>query len=172
MYSYDRQRVAVLKEDYRKDTDRQEWALFDRKGERVLEWFGPDKPSDEQVQKAEARVQFFKSKGAAFPFEPARAAKEWQDSLPGGLADKGPPKDVDPKQVEKGLKVEKEHTSDPDLALEIVYDHLTEDATYYDKLEAIEKHTAKAKAARAKSYNRQGLWFPPWFEYVGPGVRC
>ena len=151
MYSYNRQRVAVLKQKHREESDQQEWALFDRKGERVLEWFGPEKPGDEQVQKAEARVQFFKNKGAAYPFEPARAAKEWQDSLPGGLADKGPPKGVDPKQVEKGLKVEKEHTDDPDVALEITYDHLTEDPLYYDKLESIEKHVAAAGAARTKS---------------------
>lgn len=161
-YSYDRRKVAVLKQKRREDTDQQEWALFDSKGERVLEWFGSEKPSDERVQKAEARVQFFKNKGAAFPFGPGLAAEKWLDSLPGGLGDKGPPEGVDPKQVEKGLKVEREHTDDPAIAREIVYDHLTEDPRYYDKLESIEK----------RSYNRQGLWFPPDFEYVGPGVRC
>jgi hypothetical protein len=61
------------------------------------------------------------------------------DKIPGGLSDKGPPKDVDPAQVEKGLRVEREHTSDPDIALEITYDHLTEDPKYYTKLEKMEK---------------------------------
>jgi len=61
-----------------------------------------------------------------------------KDKLPGGLADKGPPKNVDPKQVAKGLEVEKEHTNDPEIAREIVYDHLTEDPKYYDKLEKME----------------------------------
>jgi hypothetical protein len=63
---------------------------------------------------------------------------KYEDELPGGLADKGPPKNVDPKQVEKGVKVEMEHTDDPDVAREIAYDHLTEDPRYYDKLETIE----------------------------------
>jgi len=63
-----------------------------------------------------------------------------QDKLPGGLGDKGPPKDVDPKQVAKGIKVEMEHTEDEAVAREITYDHLTEDPKYYDKLETIEKH--------------------------------
>jgi predicted double-glycine peptidase len=62
-----------------------------------------------------------------------------KDKIPGGLADKGPPEGVDPKQVEKGMKVEREHTDDPAIAREIAYDHLTEDPRYYDKLEKMEK---------------------------------
>ncbi len=108
-------------------------------------------------------------KSAAHPFGPGLAAEKWQESLPGGLA-KEPPEGVDPKQVDKGLKVEREHTDDPAIAREIVYDHLTEDPRYYDKLESIEKHVAAFEAKRAKSYNRQGL--QPFTEYVGPGVRC
>jgi len=71
-----------------------------------------------------------------------RRAKN-QDRLPGGLADKGAPKNVDPKQVAKGLKVEQEHTDDPAIAREIVYDHLTEDSKYYDKLEKMEAEAEK-----------------------------
>ena len=83
MYSYDRQRTAVLKQKHREESDQQEWALFDKKGERVLEWFGPEKPSDEKVQKAEAQVQFFKNKGAAYPFKPTPAgdAERWRDEV-------------------------------------------------------------------------------------------
>lgn len=61
------------------------------------------------------------------------------NKLPGGLADYRSPEDFDPKQIEKGLKVEMEHTNDPNLALEIVLDHLTEDPLYYDKLAKIEE---------------------------------
>ncbi len=68
-----------------------------------------------------------------------RASKNPKDQIPGGLADKGPPKGVDPKQIEKGVKVEKEHTNDPAIAREIALDHLTEDPRYYDKLEKIEE---------------------------------
>lgn len=64
---------------------------------------------------------------------------KYRDRIPGGLADKGVPKGVDPGQVVKGIKVEREHTSDPDIAREITYDHLTEDPEYYTKLENVER---------------------------------
>lgn len=63
----------------------------------------------------------------------------WQDKLPGGLADNKVPEDFDPKALEKGKKVELEHTDDEKVAVEIAMDHLTEDPKYYDKLEKIEK---------------------------------
>ncbi len=66
-------------------------------------------------------------------------SSEYHDRIPGGLADKGPPKDLSQAQLEKGIKVEQEHTSDPEIAREIAYDHLTEDPEYYTKLEKIEK---------------------------------
>jgi hypothetical protein len=46
---------------------------------------------------------------------------------------------VDIEQIKKGLKVESEHTSDPAVALEIVFDHLTEFDDYYDRLEKAEE---------------------------------
>jgi hypothetical protein len=61
------------------------------------------------------------------------------DKIPGGLADGKSKKDFDPKALAKGRKVEKEHTDDPQKALEICMDHLTEDPEYYDKLEKMEK---------------------------------
>jgi Protein of unknown function (DUF5661) len=61
------------------------------------------------------------------------------DLLPGGLADKDKESDFDPKQLAKGIKVEIEHTNDPNLAKEIAMDHLHEDKDYYDKLEIMEK---------------------------------
>lgn len=42
------------------------------------------------------------------------------------------------KQLEKGVKVEKEHTQDDKQAKEIAMDHLTESADYYIKLEKVE----------------------------------
>jgi hypothetical protein len=44
------------------------------------------------------------------------------------------------KQLEKGIRVEMEHTTDPEIAKEIALDHLMEDPNYYDKLEKIEKN--------------------------------
>lgn len=43
------------------------------------------------------------------------------------------------KQIIKGVKVELEHTTDPDIAMEIAFDHVYEDPKYYDKLSSIEE---------------------------------
>ena len=42
-------------------------------------------------------------------------------------------------KLDAGAKVEMEHTSDVDMAMEIALDHLTEDPNYYEKLQTIEK---------------------------------
>lgn len=67
-------------------------------------------------------------------------AGEYRDRIPGGLADEKRPSDFDPVQLEKGIKVEREHAGkDTALAREIAMDHLTEDPDYYRKLEKIEE---------------------------------
>lgn len=43
---------------------------------------------------------------------------------------------VDPKELEMGMAVEKEHTQDEALAKKIAMDHLAEDPKYYSKLKA------------------------------------
>lgn len=43
------------------------------------------------------------------------------------------------RQIIKGVKVEKEHTSNLDIAMEIAFDHVYEDPKYYDKLSSIEE---------------------------------
>jgi len=65
--------------------------------------------------------------------------KAAKDKIPGGLSDKGPPKDLDKKQLEMGIEVEMEHTSDKSIAKEIAMDHLTEDPKYYSKLKKMEE---------------------------------
>jgi len=44
------------------------------------------------------------------------------------------------KQLEKGIKVELEHTDNKSQAMEIAMDHLWEDPKYYDKLEKVEEN--------------------------------
>lgn len=63
-----------------------------------------------------------------------------QDQISGGLADKFLPQDFDIEQLKQGIKVEMEHTNDPELAREIAMDHLTESPQYYIKLKTIETH--------------------------------
>lgn len=58
-------RVAILRKKYRKEKGRSEWALLDSKGEKVLRWFGLQKPSDEHVKKEEKRIQYFKHQGSS-----------------------------------------------------------------------------------------------------------
>lgn len=70
------------------------------------------------------------------------------EKLKGGLADKKTIEDVAKKHsqfvgtmknaLEKGVKVEREHTNNQELAKEIAMDHLWEDAEYYDKLAKME----------------------------------
>jgi len=56
-------------------------------------------------------------------------------------------------QLAKGIKIEKEHTSDMLVAKEIALDHLNELPDYYDRLEKMEE--AKP-ASNAKNYVRHG----------------
>ena len=49
------------------------------------------------------------------------------------------------KELAKGIKVEMEHTKDPDLARKIATDHLTEFGTYYTALDEMEKKLKEKK---------------------------
>lgn len=63
---------------------------------------------------------------------------EHEDKIPGGLADDADPEDFEQDQLVKGLLIEKEHTDDEDVALEISMDHLDEIDNYYNELEELE----------------------------------
>lgn len=67
-----------------------------------------------------------------------------KDRIPGGLSS-GKKFKINKTQLRKGIKVELEHTDDPDVAKEIAMDHLYEDPKYYTKLEKIEKKPKKLK---------------------------
>ncbi len=47
-------------------------------------------------------------------------------------------KDVDPKELERGIKVEYEHTTNEAIAKRIALDHLAECDNYYTKLKEME----------------------------------
>jgi hypothetical protein len=73
------------------------------------------------------------------------------NKIPGGVAKNKTLDDIATKhkvktdelktQLEKGIKVESEHTTDKAVAKEIAMDHLFEDPKYYDKLSKIEEGT-------------------------------
>lgn len=55
---------AVLVQKHNDNTGKTEYALVSKDNhDKVLEWYGTEKPSDERVQKTEKRVQYFKHKG-------------------------------------------------------------------------------------------------------------
>jgi hypothetical protein len=58
-----------------------------------------------------------------------------EDEIPGGKGDNLSSTDLDQTELQKGIKVETEHTNDPVKAEEIAKDHLAEDPQYYTKLE-------------------------------------
>lgn len=66
------------------------------------------------------------------------------------------------KQLEKGIKVEMEHTKNKEKAKEIAMDHLFEDPKYYDKLKKIEGKKTETKeatgASSAGQYSTPAAW--------------
>jgi hypothetical protein len=66
-----------------------------------------------------------------------------EEKLVGGLADNMPDEDFPKKQIDKGIKVEKEHTNDKEIAKEIAKDHLVETDKYYDYLSELEEKYTK-----------------------------
>lgn len=104
-----------------------------------------------------------------------------RDVLKGGKADLIPESAFDPKSVERGARVESEHTSNKTVAKEIARDHLFEDPRYYEKLEKMEKkayeygalHAVKM-AARVGSAVPTGYKFelnPQWTQGLSPEAQ-
>lgn len=89
-----------------------------------------------------------------------------EEKLKGGVSDKKTLEDVAKKhtveleklkqELDKGVKVEMEHTNDKDGATEIAMDHLWEDPNYYMKLNKIE-------ATEATSSSSSGSYESPFF---------
>jgi hypothetical protein len=66
------------------------------------------------------------------------------------------------KQLDKGIKVEMEHTDDRQTAKEIAMDHLAEDPNYYTKLKRIEE-AKKVEATEATTTASTGAYSTPAF---------
>lgn len=59
------QKFAILTQKNNPKTNHKEWVLVSRKDRRPLKYFGPEKPSKEEVSKEERRIQYFKSRSSA-----------------------------------------------------------------------------------------------------------
>jgi tRNA nucleotidyltransferase/poly(A) polymerase len=71
--------------------------------------------------------------------------------IPGGRARNLSPSLFDPEEIARGVRIEREHTPDSDIAQEIAMDHLTEFPDYYTRLERMESE-ARTAAAIPKKY--------------------
>lgn len=96
---------------------------------------------------------------------------------PGGRAEeKGVTRDDFPKAtIDKGIKVELEHTKDRELAEKIVLDHLAESPDYYEALDKMEKsleERSAARVARRFKFKLRGSRLRPFTSYAPPWVRC
>jgi hypothetical protein len=63
------------------------------------------------------------------------------------------PVEVIEDQIEKGIKVELEHTSDLDKARQIAIDHIAEFADYYDRLKKMEEDAKAEEAKLAEEFS-------------------
>lgn len=108
-----------------------------------------DKKEKERLEKLD--INEFNSECKKMIDDNIKKIKE--DKLPGGLSDNFTLEDLSKKhnvsidylkkQLELGIKVESEHTSDKEVQREIAMDHLSEKPNYYEKLKLVEKKTMK-----------------------------
>lgn len=104
--------------------------------------------------KKQGKERLFEMMGKLNPnsFKP-RLDEARRDLIDGGKADKLSVDDIAKKhkvsvesikqQIEKGKKIELEHTNNDEKAEEIAMDHLEEIPDYYDRLEKMEKDAKK-----------------------------
>jgi hypothetical protein len=123
------------------------------------------KSNEQKTQEASLLLNnFSKQIDTTFQELKTQAAKK-KDKLPGGVADKIPYDKLNKGQLEKGIKVELEHTDDEEIAKEIAGDHLgeqleegksKEEQDYYDELEKMDPHHDDARD-RVPAFWRRNL---------------
>jgi hypothetical protein len=82
-----------------------------------------------------------------------------RESIPGTgvISEASPLTGIEEVDVEKGLKVELEHTEDEEIARQIAIDHLAEDPDYYEKLEKVEKKSFSLEDTIPKSISLDSI---------------
>ena len=118
--------------------------------------------------------------------EHAAVLREFKERIPGGLtsgmegsmesihqqlADRhGVSLEEIEAEIDRGIEVELEHTTDEEIAHEIAMDHVYEDPAYYSKLGTIEEAKKKRKKAGSESSKESNL--RDWFKRKGaPGKK-
>lgn len=86
------------------------------------------------------------------------------DRLPGGRADNKKPSNFEASELQRGVRVELEHTNTRSLAQEIAMDHLTEDPKYYRKLKTIHKEAGVRVLAKHQEFLDEHFGVSPVWE--------
>jgi len=71
--------------------------------------------------------------------------KSFKEKIPKGRSSGKDPSSFSEESIQKGIKIELEHTSDRELAQEIAMDHLAEFPDYYEELAKMETKLKKKK---------------------------
>lgn len=97
----------------------------------------------------------------------ANVDESTENKLVGGKSDKLSIKDIAKKfdvsvseiqaQIQKGIEIESEHTSDKEKATEIATDHVSEFPDYYDRLNKMEKKAEKELKVKEITENTKKL---------------
>lgn len=140
----------LIKEAYRKMTLKE--AIEEKNGKKkgvlskdIVEFlFKKPDPSDEDVHNWAESNSYDIDKVKA---EMYKLASKYANFLKEGMSvKKGITKsDVESKELSMGIKVEKEHTSDSEIAERIALDHLAEMDNYYSELKKMEKSAPSKK---------------------------
>ena len=102
--------------------------------------------TDEEVEAAIARGRWgFLPRGVSYLARTPRPAL-----LHGGLSQGAAPGRFDPEELEKGIRIEMEHTNQPKVAMLIAMDHLAEIPDYYTRLAKMEAQATAFWAKRRK----------------------
>jgi len=99
-------------------------------------------------------------------YEPRLRSKQ-ADLLAGGLADRKPDTRYDLRELSRGVRVEMEHTSDPERSKEIAKDHLEEIPDYYNRLDAMEGEAEETREEAEELREKEGGVLGEMFAPVG-----
>lgn len=129
--------------------------ILDKVFEKIVKDLEKEETSKEETKEATGAASAGGYSAPLFGKPQRRKIKE--DKVRGGLADEMSLEDMARyhnttiekviNQLQKGVNVELEHTSDTMIAFEIAMDHIYEDLSYYDKLEKIEAKEATTSAS-------------------------
>lgn len=147
-------------------------ALKIKKGEIKYKDASPAAQKLSRTMSTKQLEDFAKTKEKGLPMKKTESVKEERSNeiLMGGMADNKTLEDIARKhdvdikdiqtQFNMGLDVEKEHTDDPNVAEEIVKDHLWEMPDYYTKLKDMENESAEGMSSPSNTNGMSMVTLP------------